>query len=72
MRGAKGTPSIGVSAHRAFDRKAAAEPRELRPERSISAYHSTADTEPTAPQIVTQSPSDNSNTTIKDAPISCR
>ena len=31
-------------------------------------YHSAADTEVTAPQMAAQTPSDRSNTTVKDAP----
>jgi hypothetical protein len=58
-----------VSARRALIEGAPAQPAEGTEQKEQSlGYHSAADTEVTAPQIATQTPSDRSNTTVKDAP----
>jgi hypothetical protein len=61
-----------MNAHRALDRKKRRHSRGGTEQKALrSGYRGAAEiNEATAPQIAAQNPSDNSNVTIKDAPVS--
>ena len=65
-----GDRAAGVNVHRALDQKSGVRAVDTEGIALSSGYRSaTENNEVTAPQIAAQSPSDNSNVTIKDAPV---